>query len=120
MPTSVCPCPPRPEPSNQHKSAANQHCTRANAQTTCFLALHLADLTLLLPFLTAQPQGGHNGVLEFWDTEEMSLLNTGEHFMAQEIAWDPTGRYVATIVNAAAAMENGFQIWSFSGQPLYK
>jgi translation initiation factor 3 subunit B len=27
---------------------------------------------------------------------------------------------VATIVNAAAAMENGFQIWSFSGQPLYK
>jgi translation initiation factor 3 subunit B len=59
-------------------------------------------------------------VLEFWDTEEMSLLNTGEHFMAQEIAWDPTGRYVATIVNAAAAMENGFQIWSFSGQPLYK
>lgn len=64
--------------------------------------------------------GGHNGVLEFWDTEEMTLLSAGEHFMAQEVQWDPTGRYVATVVNAAAAMENGFQIWSFSGQPLYK
>lgn len=40
----------------------------------------------------------------------MSLLSAGEHFMAQEVAWDPTGRYVATIVNAAAAMENGFQV----------
>ena len=40
--------------------------------------------------------------------------------MAQEVEWDPTGRYVATLVNAAAAMENGFQIWSFAGQPLYK
>ena len=46
--------------------------------------------------------------------------STGEHFMAQEVEWDPTGRYVATLVNAAAAMENGFQIWSFAGQPLYK
>lgn len=64
--------------------------------------------------------GGHNGVLEFWDVEEMALLSAGEHFMAQQVAWDPTGRYVATIVNAAAAMENGFQVWSFAGQPLYK
>lgn len=71
---------------------------------------------LLLAGLSA----GHNGVLEFWDAEEMALLSAGEHFMAQEVEWDPTGRYVATIVNAAAAMENGFQVWSFSGQPLYK
>lgn len=71
---------------------------------------------LLLAGLT----GGHNGVLEFWDVEEMTLLSAGEHFMAQEIQWDPTGRYVATVVNAAAAMENGFHIWSFSGQLLYK
>lgn len=39
-------------------------------------------------------------MLEFWDTEEMTLLSAGEHFMAQEVQWDPTGRYVATIVNA--------------------
>jgi translation initiation factor 3 subunit B len=65
-------------------------------------------------------QGGHNGVLEFWDAEEMALLSAGEHFMAQQVAWDPTGRYVATIVNAAAAMENGFWVWSFAGQILYK
>lgn len=32
----------------------------------------------------------------------MTLLNAGEHFMAQEVEWDPTGRYVATIVNAGA------------------
>ncbi|PSC71923.1 Eukaryotic translation initiation factor 3 subunit B [Micractinium conductrix] len=64
--------------------------------------------------------GGHNGALEFWDCEEMALLNAGEHFMCQEVHWDPTGRYVATVVNAAAAMENGFMVWSFSGQLLYK
>lgn len=28
-------------------------------------------------------QGGHNGVVEFWDCEEMTLLSAGEHFMAQ-------------------------------------
>lgn len=70
--------------------------------------------------LLAGLEGGHNGTFEFWDVEEMTLLNAGEHFMAQEVAWDPTGRCVATILNAAAAMENGFQIWSFSGQPMYK
>lgn len=52
---------------------------------------------------TPLAQGGHNGVLEFWDTEELTLLSAGEHFMAQEVQWDPTGRYVSTIVNAGAA-----------------
>lgn len=52
---------------------------------------------------TPLAQGGHNGVLEFWDTEELTLLSAGEHFMAQEVQWDPTGRYVSTIVNAGEA-----------------
>lgn len=29
-------------------------------------------------------------------------------------------RYVATVVTAAHEMENGFQIWSFSGKLFYK
>ncbi|PRW39159.1 Eukaryotic translation initiation factor 3 subunit B [Chlorella sorokiniana] len=89
--------------------------TMTNKQCT---SLHWSPSGRFL--LLAGLGGGHNGVVEFWDCEEMTLLSAGEHFMAQEVAWDPTGRYVATIVNAAAAMENGFQIWSFSGQPLYK
>ena len=30
------------------------------------------------------------------------------------------GRYLATIVSSPQAPENGFQVWSFAGQPLYK
>lgn len=44
-------------------------------------------------------------MVEFWDCEEMTLLSAGEHFMAQEVAWDPTGRYVATIVNAGVWLD---------------
>ncbi len=70
------------------------------------LPLHIAPLREtglkcgLSTCCNPDPQGGHNGVVEFWDCEEMTLLSAGEHFMAQEVAWDPTGRYVATIVNA--------------------
>lgn len=63
---------------------------------------------------------GLNGVLEFWDVEENALMSAGEHFMATECEWDPTGRYVATSVTAQNQMENGYDIWSFAGQLLYK
>jgi hypothetical protein len=32
----------------------------------------------------------------------------------------PTGRYVATSVNATHQMENGFNIWTFNGRQLYQ
>ena len=35
-----------------------------------------------------------NGVLEFIDTADFTSMNSGEHFMATDIEWDPTGRYV--------------------------
>ena len=34
-----------------------------------------------------------NGVLEFIDTADFTSMNSGEHFMATDIEWDPTGRY---------------------------
>ena len=40
-----------------------------------------------------------NGVLEFIDTADFTSMNSGEHFMATDIEWDPTGRYVLTIWN---------------------
>eukprot|EP00123_Amoebidium_parasiticum_P007701 comp18298_c0_seq1/m.19342 comp18298_c0_seq1/g.19342 ORF comp18298_c0_seq1/g.19342 comp18298_c0_seq1/m.19342 type:complete len:664 (-) comp18298_c0_seq1:915-2906(-) len=60
------------------------------------------------------------GVLEFWDTTENLCMNTGEHFMATDVEWDPTGRYVATSVSYwRHQMENGYKIWSFQGRQLY-
>ena len=38
-----------------------------------------------------------NGVLEFIDTSDFTTMNSGEHFMATDIEWDPTGRYVLII-----------------------
>ena len=36
--------------------------------------------------------------LEFLNVDEMETMATGEHFMATDIEWDPTGRYIATSV----------------------
>lgn len=61
-----------------------------------------------------------NGKFEWWDADEANVVGAGEHLMANEVAWDPSGRYVVTSVTALNAMENGFQVWSFCGQPLYR
>lgn len=63
---------------------------------------------------------GLNGQLEFFSADEMETLSTAEHFMCTDVDWDPTGRYVATSVSAVHAMENGFNVWSFNGQLLYR
>ncbi|KAI3831845.1 hypothetical protein MKX03_022217 [Papaver bracteatum] len=63
---------------------------------------------------------GLNGELEFYDVEELETMATAEHFMATNIEWDPTGRYVTTAVTSVHEMENGFNIWSFTGKLLYK
>lgn len=36
------------------------------------------------------------GELEFFDTEEMSTMSMTEHFGANHVDWDPSGRYVAS------------------------
>ncbi|XP_073001132.1 eukaryotic translation initiation factor 3 subunit B-like [Typha latifolia] len=63
---------------------------------------------------------GFNGQLEFYNVDELETMATGEHFMATEIEWDPTGRYLATSVTSVHEMENGFQLWSFNGKLLYR
>ncbi|KAK9090555.1 hypothetical protein Sjap_023732 [Stephania japonica] len=45
---------------------------------------------------------------------------SGRFILLADIEWDPTGRYVATSVTSVHEMENGFNIWSFSGKLLYR
>ncbi|GAB2300311.1 Eukaryotic translation initiation factor 3 subunit B [Dionaea muscipula] len=63
---------------------------------------------------------GLNGQLEFYNVDELETMASAEHFMATDIEWDPTGRYVATSVTSVHEMENGFNIWSFNGKLLYR
>ena len=67
-----------------------------------------------------------SGKLEFWDIDERMATNSAEHFMCNDIQWDPSGRICATIVTQpmfeAVAMrytlENGFKLWTFQGVPI--
>jgi len=62
--------------------------------------------------------GSLNGVLEFWNTEQMEMMGYQEHFMCTNVAWDPTGRLVASHVsclNQNMPMENGYNFYSFQG-----
>lgn len=64
-----------------------------------------------------------NGQLEWWSCTDKELTQTGrdEHFMATDIEWDPTGRYVATSVQALRHnMENGYNIWSSQGRQILR
>lgn len=63
---------------------------------------------------------GMNGQLEFVSADDMEVLNAAEHFLASELSWDPSGRYVATAVTAIQQMENGLNMWLFHGQLLYR
>lgn len=56
-----------------------------------------------------------NGVLEFWNANEMECMAAEEHFMATDVEWDPTGRFVASSVTQYQ-LENGYNIWSFQGK----
>lgn len=60
-----------------------------------------------------------NGQLEFFNVDEFEVLAAVEHFMATDVEWDPTGRYVASSVTSIHQMENGFNMWSFNGRLLY-
>lgn len=54
------------------------------------------------------PRGGHivlaglgslNGQLEFYNVKELDTMGRDEHFMCTDVAWDPTGRFVSTVVS---------------------
>merc|ERR1712156_64822 len=58
-----------------------------------------------------------NGVLEFIDTSDFTSMNSGEHFMATDIEWDPTGRYIMTAVSWwGHKVDNAYWVWSFQGK----
>ena len=61
-----------------------------------------------------------NGQFEFFNVDEMETMATCEHFMATDVEWDPTGRYVTTAVTGVHQMENGYHTWTFNGRLLYK
>eukprot|EP01097_Dermamoeba_algensis_P008407 TRINITY_DN5604_c0_g2_i3.p1 TRINITY_DN5604_c0_g2~~TRINITY_DN5604_c0_g2_i3.p1 ORF type:complete len:522 (-),score=110.87 TRINITY_DN5604_c0_g2_i3:109-1674(-) len=61
-----------------------------------------------------------NGVLEFFNTQEMETMSIQEHFMATDVDWDPTGRFVATYVcHWKTQIENGYNIWTFQGRLIH-
>jgi len=60
-----------------------------------------------------------NGALEFFNVNDMETMGNDEHFMATAIEWDPSGRYVATVVSHwRHQLENGYNIYSFQGKML--
>lgn len=61
-----------------------------------------------------------NGQFEFFDAEELNTLASGEHFMATDAEWDPTGRYFVTAVTSVHTMENGYCMWNFMGNLLFR
>lgn len=67
-----------------------------------------------------------SGTLEFYDVETKDLT-IKEHYRANNVVWDPSGRTVATVVSQPIggghfkfAMDNGYIIWSFQGKQLYQ
>ncbi|GFO04236.1 eukaryotic translation initiation factor 3 subunit b [Plakobranchus ocellatus] len=62
-----------------------------------------------------------NGVLEFVDTQDMTIMNQTEHFMATDVEWDPTGRYVVSAVSWwGHKVDNGYWLWNFQGVPQHR
>uniref|UniRef100_UPI00358FACB8 eukaryotic translation initiation factor 3 subunit B-like n=1 Tax=Myxine glutinosa TaxID=7769 RepID=UPI00358FACB8 len=62
-----------------------------------------------------------NGVLAFVDTADCALMNMAEHFMASDVEWDPTGRYLVTSVSWwTHKVDNGYWVWTFQGRLLQK
>lgn len=45
------------------------------------------------------PPPSMNGALAFVDTSDCTVMNIAEHYMASDVEWDPTGRYVVTSVS---------------------
>jgi translation initiation factor 3 subunit B len=67
-----------------------------------------------------------SGTLEFYDVNNNTLV-IKEHYRANQVLWDPSGRTLATCVSQPVegghfkfAMDNGFIIWSFQGKQMYQ
>lgn len=67
-----------------------------------------------------------SGTLEFYDVVTKSLT-IKEHYRANQVLWDPSGRSLATCVSQPLegghfkfAMDNGYILWSFQGRQLHQ
>lgn len=67
-----------------------------------------------------------SGALEFYDVTNKSLT-VKEHYRANQVVWDPSGRTVASLVSQPIggghfkfAMDNGYTLWSFQGKQLHQ
>jgi len=59
------------------------------------------------------------GVLEFYNVEDMESMRSDTHHMVTDLAWDPTGRFVATSTSYwRYQLDNGYTIWTFQGKML--
>lgn len=65
-----------------------------------------------------------SGTLEFYDVDTKALT-IKEHYRANQVVWDPSGRTVATVVSQPIggghfkfAMDNGYILWSFQGKQI--
>lgn len=68
-----------------------------------------------------------SGTLEFYDVDEKKLIATKDHYRANAVLWDHSGRTVATTVSQPIegghfkfAMDNGYILWTFQGKQLYQ
>jgi translation initiation factor 3 subunit B len=67
-----------------------------------------------------------NGQLEFYDVKHKRSMTETDHFMAADIEWDPSGRFVMTSVTQPIgagdswkySLENGYRVWTFQGEQL--
>eukprot|EP00559_Dactyliosolen_fragilissimus_P006486 CAMPEP_0184860688 /NCGR_PEP_ID=MMETSP0580-20130426/5538_1 /TAXON_ID=1118495 /ORGANISM="Dactyliosolen fragilissimus" /LENGTH=726 /DNA_ID=CAMNT_0027357897 /DNA_START=433 /DNA_END=2613 /DNA_ORIENTATION=+ len=67
-----------------------------------------------------------SGQVEFYDVENKTIV-VKEHYRANHVMWDPSGRTVATIVSQPIggghfkyAMDNGYILWSFQGKQIFQ
>jgi len=62
-----------------------------------------------------------NGVLEFFDVNDMTTMANEEHVMCTNVDWDPSGRYLTTTVSSwLHQLDTGYNLFTFSGRLIYK
>jgi len=71
--------------------------------------------------LLAGTGASSSGVIEFYNADDMESMGVIEHFNTTGVEWDPTGRYVTSVVSAwRLNIENGYNMYNFQGKELKK
>lgn len=98
----------------------NKCTTLLNKQCNCLFWSPVGRLIVLAGLGDAA-----SGTLEFYDAVADQTLASKDHYRANAVLWDPSGRMVATTVSQPIegghfkfAMDNGYILWSFQGRQL--